>query len=65
MIKNLSSKFKYKYENLVTRTLGIIWVMMIKENGKYISRIVSKIFLKENDFIMNLYTQIYYVTPLF
>lgn len=52
--KKSLSKFKIGYENLVTRTLGMIWFMNIKENVIYHSILIDKGFLKREGFYYNL-----------
>ena len=44
--KNVLSPVKVEDESVVTRTLGMRWVLKIKDNGRYHARIVSKGFLQ-------------------
>ena len=43
--KNFLSPVKQEDEYGVTRTLGMCWVLKIKDNGRYRERLVSKGFL--------------------
>ena len=44
--KNILSPVKSEDESVVTRPLGMRWVLKIKDNGRYRARIVSKGFLQ-------------------
>ena len=44
--KNVLSPVKHEDKYGVTRTLGMNWVLKIKDNGRYLSRLVSKGFLQ-------------------
>ena len=44
--KNVLSPVKVKDEQEVSRPLGMRWVLKIKDNGRYRSRLVSKGFLQ-------------------
>ena len=43
---NVLSPVKPEDEHCVTRPLGMRWVLKIKDNGRYRSRLVSKVFLQ-------------------
>ena len=44
--KNVLSPFKVEDESVVTRPLGMRWVLKIKDNGRYRAWLVAKGFLQ-------------------
>ena len=44
--KNVLSPVKVEDESIVTRPLGMRWVLKIKDNGRYRARLVAKGFLQ-------------------
>ena len=47
--KNVLSPVKVEDESVVTRPLGMRWVLKIKDNGRYRARLVSKDSSKEKE----------------
>ena len=44
--KNVLSPVKVEYESVVTRPLGMRWLIKIKDNGRYRARLVANGFLQ-------------------